>query len=117
MNDFYVLRDFQQAGASCSAVISFNAAHAIFEGHFPAQPVVPGVCSMRIIRDLLGKALGRQIVLQGAAQVKFLRLLTPADAPEVSLSWAEAEGSEIKATATMKIGGEAVLKMSAVYAT
>lgn len=31
--------------------IELNPGHALYQGHFPGQPVVPGVCTLQMIKE------------------------------------------------------------------
>lgn len=53
INDFYTTTNVQQNDADYSCLIVFNAGHSIFSGHFPGHPVVPGVCMMEIVKELM----------------------------------------------------------------
>ncbi|MEP7278535.1 MAG: 3-hydroxyacyl-ACP dehydratase, partial [Bacteroidota bacterium] len=46
------------------AILKINPDHAIFKGHFPGQPVVPGVCMMQIVKELMETGTGRRLRLQ-----------------------------------------------------
>ena len=35
--------------------VMLNPQHAIYSGHFPQQPVVPGVCMLQIIKECVEK--------------------------------------------------------------
>ena len=98
-NDFYTVHELQSSHSSLSCIIVFDRSHAIFEGHFPGQPVVPGVCMMQIVRELLEQQTNRKLLLRQAAQVKFLRLITPEVSPEVQVSWTKSEqGYQVSAS-------------------
>lgn len=58
-------------------LLNLNAEHKIFRGHFPNQPVVPGVVSMQIIKESAENFLGKKLQLQKAANVKFPAVLIP----------------------------------------
>jgi 3-hydroxyacyl-[acyl-carrier-protein] dehydratase len=60
-----------------NASIRLNPGHHIFAGHFPGQPVVPGVCMMAIVKELLEEKLSKTIKLQSASNMKFLSLIDP----------------------------------------
>jgi 3-hydroxyacyl-[acyl-carrier-protein] dehydratase len=49
--------------------------HPALPGHFPGQPVVPGVMLLDWVAAALGRWRGRRV--GGLAQVKFLRPLLP----------------------------------------
>ncbi len=85
--DFYTLHATVVAVNSLTTEISFNPAHAIFGGHFPEQPVVPGVCMIQIVKEVLQQHVPSAGMLKTAAQVKFLQLITPEIHPALQLSW------------------------------
>jgi len=114
LNDFWKINTYQQTENSIACNISFDAAHAIFKGHFPQQPIVPGVCTMHIVKALLEAALSSKLILRNSSAVKFLRLITPESSPEVSIDWKE-DGGTINASVTLKDGGAAIFKMNAIY--
>jgi 3-hydroxymyristoyl/3-hydroxydecanoyl-(acyl carrier protein) dehydratase len=54
LNSFYTLEAAPETTPTrVQATIRLNPDHAIFAGHFPGQPVVPGVCMLQIIKELL----------------------------------------------------------------
>ncbi len=87
MNDFYRIESTHREPNSISCKVSFNPEHNIFKGHFPGQPVVPGVCMMEMVRELLEQFTDTKLWLKAAGQVKFLQFLTPDTTPEVNVSW------------------------------
>jgi len=76
-NELYTVLSISQLPGAIDAVLQLDPAHSIFEGHFPGQPVLPGVCLMQIIREMLELATGGKWALQKAAQVKFVRMIDP----------------------------------------
>ena len=49
LKDFYTLNTLQQIAANTYlCTLTLNAEHPIFKGHFPNNPVTPGVCMMQI---------------------------------------------------------------------
>jgi 3-hydroxyacyl-[acyl-carrier-protein] dehydratase len=59
------------------AILKINPDHEIFRGHFPGQPVVPGVCMMQIVKELLETGTGRSLRLQTGLDLKFLSVIDP----------------------------------------
>ncbi|GAB3655188.1 hypothetical protein GCM10027594_28480 [Hymenobacter agri] len=106
-NSFYTLESPPAATpTSAQAIIRLNPDHAIFAGHFPGQPVVPGVCMLQIIKELLETALGQRVQLARAGNVKFLAVLEPrANAiVEVRLTFESSEGGILLSEATISAG-------------
>lgn len=82
LNDLYTL---EAVGAS-HIVLALNAAHPIFRGHFPGQPVVPGACELQIVREMLSHVAGKEYRLQKADRVKFLTPIDPRRYPRLELT-------------------------------
>ena len=76
-DDFFYIQSLSDEKGTISAVIEFNPFHKIFEGHFPGQPVVPGVCMMQMIKEITETATGKDFFLEKADLVKFLSVIVP----------------------------------------
>src|ERR1700679_214550 len=87
IDDFYSCADIVQQDNEYSCRIAFNAAHDIFKGHFPGNPVVPGVCTMEIVKELLQQQVSQPLMLRSTGNVKFLGLVTPDVEPVVKINW------------------------------
>ncbi len=85
LQDFYSYQVLEGAENLVNASISFNAAHDIFKGHFPGTPVVPGVCMMQVVKEMLEQNTSRQLQLQKASHLKFLAMIVPTITPTVNL--------------------------------
>lgn len=59
------------------ALVLLNADHSIFKGHFPDNPVVPGVCQIQIVKGLLELVLLRSTRLMESDNIKFLSMINP----------------------------------------
>ncbi|MET7000848.1 3-hydroxyacyl-ACP dehydratase [Chitinophaga defluvii] len=113
---FYKIVQEQSTAGNRTVTIELNAAHAIFGGHFPGQPVVPGVCMMQIIQELLEGSLGKKVLLQKASNMKFLNMIDPVQQPlaDVVLQYAE-EGDQIKVTTAIKRDDKVFLKFQGIF--
>jgi len=85
LNDFYTITTFNPTESGVEAGLEINAGHRIFEGHFPGQPVTPGVCMMQMIKEIAEKVVGRKLQLQKAADLKFLAIIDPQKNNKVSV--------------------------------
>ena len=77
LNDFFTINDSVSSETEIWAELFINADHKIFEGHFPNQPVVPGVCMMQMIKEILENVIGKEINLVQAVDMKFLAVINP----------------------------------------
>ena len=86
LNDFYTITNRDASDNTVRAKIFINRNHKIFEGHFPGLPIVPGVCMMQIIREIMEVTTERSLMIAGADNMKFLSVINPDQNPEVDVS-------------------------------
>jgi 3-hydroxyacyl-[acyl-carrier-protein] dehydratase len=77
LNDFFTINETVQSETEIWAELLINSNHKIFEGHFPDQPVVPGVCMMQMIKEILETIIDKETNLVQAADMKFLAVINP----------------------------------------
>ncbi len=75
--DFCTVSDLQTEAGRWTAQLHWNADHAIFGGHFPGQPVVPGVCMIQMVQEVMEAALGKRVQLVSSGSIKFLHFIDP----------------------------------------
>jgi len=66
--------------------IILNENHPIFSGHFPNQPVLPGVCTLEILKETLSQALNMNLILKQADTIKFQLPIIPTETPRLELN-------------------------------
>jgi len=77
VNDFFTISKLEKDGFEIKAELVINANHKIFEGHFPGHPVVPGVCMMQMVKEIIEKVIGEKTNLVRAGEMKFLAIIDP----------------------------------------
>lgn len=117
LTDFYTLQSHEKAeNGSITANIILNKDHDIFKGHFPGNPVTPGVCMMQIVKELTEEFTGSKLFLKSASNVKFMAIINPVETPELKLQLGITENEgEIKVKNTTSFGETIALKMSVNY--
>lgn len=85
LNDFFFITHQELATDKIKARIRFNPKHKIFSGHFPDAPVVPGVCMVQIVREILESGLKKKFRISSADNIKFLSILNPIENTEVAI--------------------------------
>ena len=93
LDDFYTIMNRDASDSTVRAKIFINRRHKIFEGHFPGLPIVPGVCMMQIIREIMEVTTERSLMISGADNMKFLSVINPDQNPEVDVSITYSEDS------------------------
>lgn len=75
--DFFDISNLETAGFDIKADLVINAGHKIFEGHFPGQPVVPGVCMMQMVKEVMEQVILKKTDIIKAYEMKFLAIIDP----------------------------------------
>lgn len=73
----YTIEQFEYHEDIITATISLDATHQIFKGHFPEQPILPGVCMLQLSQELIEHALDTKILMHTTGQIKFLKPIQP----------------------------------------
>ena len=115
-NNFFTFSSPVVDGLLLKTVITLNPTHDIFKGHFPGQPVVPGVCMMQMVKEVLENYADKKLRLVKADNVKFLSFIDPGQQGEVGLEIKiiEVDG-QIKADAQLVNEGIVFLKFKGLF--
>jgi 3-hydroxyacyl-[acyl-carrier-protein] dehydratase len=103
LNDFFNINDKVTSETEIWAELLINSDHKIFGGHFPNRPVVPGVCMMQMIKEILESVIGKETNLTQAADMKFLAVINPQENNLIhaSIKYATAESGAINVVASL----------------
>lgn len=118
LQDFYSVDTLNSVSeGKYIASITLNKHHAIFKGHFPGNPVTPGVCMMQIIKELTESILNVSLTMVSTSNVKFMALINPEVNAKLTLDLEifENEASEVKVKNTTSFDETIALKLSNTY--
>ncbi len=75
----------EQQEDQVTAKIFINKDHSIFKGHFPGNPVMPGVCIMQIIKELTEQIVKCKLFMAQSSNIKFKAIINPETHPELQM--------------------------------
>ncbi|CAN5256354.1 hypothetical protein BH09SUM1_BH09SUM1_18700 [soil metagenome] len=81
----------------CYSKCVFDPAIKIFAGHFPGNPIAPGIALLQLARTVVEKARGEKLSVAAVESAKFLRSVRPGE--EVVITWRASE----QETGTLRI--------------
>ena len=84
-NYFKLLHTQRQDDAMVTFHVALLPDCDVYRGHFPGNPVCPGVCCMQMIRECAETFLGKSLHQPTVSQCRFVTLMTPAACPEVDI--------------------------------
>lgn len=116
IENLYQLDSFDNDAARVIASVTVNAHHRIFEGHFPGQPVLPGVCQLQMVKELLERATGQTLFLSEAGNCKFLQMIDPTQTNVlvITIDYKKEEDA-VACNAVIKSGDAVYLKMNGKF--
>lgn len=63
-----------------------------FSGHFPGNPILPGVAQLNMVADVIAQSTNENFYIQRLSRVKFKKLVKPGEALEIHAAAAGGEG-------------------------
>ncbi len=57
----------------------------VYRGHFPGNPVSPGVCNIQTIKECAERLTGRQLQIGSIRRCRLPSVVTPATCPELDV--------------------------------
>ena len=121
-DDFYKIRSLSYIPNAApighiKATVEFNKEHTIFNGHFPGSPVVPGVCLIQVLKELIMESLKKQIILTVGDNIKFTYIVDPTINLYVDfdIQFTYLEGGFIHVKSTMTDESTNFLKFTGIF--
>lgn len=112
----YKVTSTENTSEGILATVHLNKDHAIFKGHFPGNPVMPGVCMIQIIKELTEKSTGKNLFLAVSSNIKFMAIINPEKNPDLQLTiYIKEENGEVKVKNTTSYEDIVALKLSTTF--
>ncbi|MDX6181031.1 3-hydroxyacyl-ACP dehydratase [Flavobacterium sp. Fl-77] len=118
LQDFYkILSEEKTSDSKYTFTILVNDKHEVFKGHFPGNPIMPGVCMIQIIKELSESITESALFMQTLTNVKFMALINPEATPELRLELdiTKTEDDLVKVKNTTYFKDTVALKLSSAY--
>ena len=115
IKDYYTIENvLKQDDGIVHFDISLNADSQVYEGHFPGEPVSPGVCNIQMIKECAEQVAGKSLFLNNLQQCRLTNFVTPLAHPQVEVKiLLEEKGEAYKLKATIGKGEETYLDLKA----
>ncbi len=115
-DNFYRITDRIECEGNWLLTIHLNASHPVYDGHFPEHAVVPGVCTLQMIKECAEQILSEKLFLGRISSCKFLLALHPVVNNELQLKLTLKEETEnvVSLFAEGKSQGTEFIKLKAI---
>jgi 3-hydroxymyristoyl/3-hydroxydecanoyl-(acyl carrier protein) dehydratase len=94
-----------QANGAAVFEFTFGADDPVFTGHFPTQPLLPGVFQLEMTRAAAEWVLNCSLAVREVIKAKFQRPIFPAEIVRLELKLSE-EGGSLRARANFSVRGQ-----------
>lgn len=117
LDNFYTILSSEQPDETTGTLfLQLNPDHAIYQGHFPTHPVVPGVCLLQLIKESVENIRHQKMQYMQISSCKFLAAINPTETSRVSfvLTMKEIEDNKLQLQAEGIAENEPFIKLKAV---
>lgn len=115
-DDFFTIKGKESNGdGQVTYHVELNANHPIFKGHFPGNPISPGVCNIGMIKACTEEEVGYSLFIGNMKQCKFSHLITPTENKEldINLKLDASDSSAVKIVAAIVKGDIKFMELKA----
>ena len=110
---FYKINNIKQIEDSYKIEVELFANHPIYKGHFPQQAVVPGVCTLTVIRECIGIILDRVVAFESIKECKYVAALIPHENLKIIINITIVDGVKVNSIVERADDQQIVLKLKA----
>ncbi len=113
LDSLYTISRWSTGPGQVEAELEIDAAHPIFKGHFPGQPVLPGVCMIQMVKEVMEKVTGERLFMHKADNIKFLQMVDPTRTHSLTLTVQyQTDANELSVQAVLKSGDSNLMKIN-----
>lgn len=117
INSLFTVLNQETEPLSANFKLRLNKDHPIYQGHFPQNPITPGVCSLEIMTQLTAANYSGFTRPKTVESIKYLGFVNPIATPEikVELKIGKMEEGVWRVRGVLSAGGKPAVKMVARY--
>ncbi len=115
ISNYYTIQHHTRQDEVDIFYVSLNGDCEVYKGHFPNEPISPGVCNIQMIKECLECVLGYPVLLHTIQQCRLTTLITPVTCPQldVRIQIKQQDNERIVFTATLGQAEHTYLELKA----
>jgi 3-hydroxyacyl-[acyl-carrier-protein] dehydratase len=112
----FTFADLQAEKEIVKTDIKLNPLHPILKGHFPDNPILPGVCMMQMVKEVAEAYTNKKIKLVLARDIKFLSIIRPEENTMIQMELKiNMEGERIRIVAQLLDNAIVFFKLNGAF--
>jgi 3-hydroxyacyl-[acyl-carrier-protein] dehydratase len=80
---WYVIEFTKLVEGQMTARVSVDSGSPWFAGHFPGDPVLPGIAQLKMVADLIAGFRKDDVYLSGLSRIRFKKIVRPGEALDI----------------------------------
>lgn len=114
IKNYYTIESVATVEGASVFQVTLREDCSVYQGHFPGEPVSPGVCNIQMIKECAEQVVGKSLLLNNLQQCRLTVLVTPLLHPNVEVVIRlEEKGGGYKLKATIGKNEEVYLELKA----
>jgi 3-hydroxyacyl-[acyl-carrier-protein] dehydratase len=85
LNDYFKIDRQTAENGETLFYITLLPEYKAYAGHFPGNPVSPGVCNIQMIKECAEQLAGKALFLGYVSRCRFSRMITPQTTPQLRI--------------------------------
>ncbi len=85
-NDYYKVTGVTSGDTETVFHIALLPDCDVYRGHFPGNPVCPGVCNIELIRQCAAKVAGKRLLISSIKQCRLTAVASPSVCPALDVT-------------------------------
>jgi 3-hydroxymyristoyl/3-hydroxydecanoyl-(acyl carrier protein) dehydratase len=98
------------------ASVTVDADSSWFEGHFPGDPIFPGIAQLKLVADLVAEHGEGNLIMTGVSRVKFRKIVRPGEQLDVQATCSSEDNTSKRYSFRITSSGEDVCSGMMVFA-
>ncbi|OGV37400.1 MAG: hypothetical protein A2020_15085 [Lentisphaerae bacterium GWF2_45_14] len=110
------MKDFDlKSDGTVAAGFVFPPDSIVFGGHFPGNPILPGICQLEAIKAILEKTVGKAVRLTAVKSAKFFKPLQPGNYARFEMEKVDLNDKTIKLKVKVSSSESRISEFKATY--
>ena len=76
-NYFSLISQTKEPDGTVLSTVELNPDCEVYKGHFPGNPISPGVCNLQMLRECVEHYTNKNLLIKGIKQCRYSALITP----------------------------------------
>ena len=86
IENYYKVNDIIAGTGKTLFMVSLNSDCNVYKGHFPENPISPGVCNIQMIKECAELIVGKHLFMHNLQHCRLTTLITPLVYPQVEVT-------------------------------